>query len=272
MSGSTQGQSSATWHKQIALRDFLLAHTAIVAMLQQTKGAGPYCYLETNAGSGWNELVNCEGSPVIATQVLDERKQHQGLDARVVFMEKDAVSALKLVQRLDQYANRLQIFNGDHRELIPTMRLPRNAYGLIYADPNALTDSPERVLYEVFKRKDTSRIDVLFNLNTHIRRRVISGQQAGNPGDYDSLEQLMEKMGKAHWWVRRPVGARNNRWTFLFGSNHPGFKLGGGGQSGLHFYPARSPEGQEILIDLMTGQGSDQLSLFDIPINRRSAQ
>ncbi len=248
MKSCLQGQSDATRPKQKALAAFLGAHARIVQVIQSKHDwAGPYCYIETNAGSGWNEKADCIGSPLVATEQFS---QCQGLSYQCTFIEKHRESAELLDERL---ADDGFVVNGDHATALPSLSLPRNAFGLVYADPNALKDAPFTAMGAFFKKPEAQRIDALINVNAHAVYRVVAGQKAGNPGTYYDLPGIMRQVGKRHWWIRQPFSTPGNKWTFLFGSNNPKLNIKGLGSVNLPLFSCDSKQGAEILASLTGG-------------------
>lgn len=251
MPAARQGQSKATPAKQALLAGFISAHTNAAQAIQQKHAwAGPYCYIETNAGSGWNDDVDVIGSPLVALRALQARNE---LRYQCTFIEKHKPSAELLAKRIEaEGGDASMVINGDHCKVLPEIEIPDAAFGLVYADPNKLTDSPEEALRTFYSKKSTSRLDLLFNLDAHMRRRVVAGQKkAGTPGSYDDLRRLMRRVGKSYWWIREPYVCAGAKWTFLFGSNYPDLKIKGLGKTDLPLFPVEGRQGQRILADLM---------------------
>lgn len=251
MTSSAQGQSAVTELKQDALQSFIAAHANVVRVIQEKyPWAGDYTYVETNAGSGYNDKVGCVGSPVIATRQL---AGVPSLRFRCLLIEKREDAAAQLEGRIAFASGNAQVFHGDHATLLPSLKLPKNAFGLVYADPNALRDAPVEALRAFFGRTDSDRIDVLYNLDAHQRRRVLAAQQRGNPGCYQDLHGVMRRIGKKHWWVRDAVTGPGARWTFLFGSNNERLNIRNLNRVGLRMHPIKSAEGRQLLARL-TGE------------------
>lgn len=250
-----QGQSKATPLKQKALEGFLAAHSSMVCEVQRKyPSAGPYCFIETNAGSGWNESVQVEGSPLIALRALSRRP---GLRHECWFIEKDASSAESLRDRIDCCRcewRRHGVICADHAIALPGLLplIPRGALGLVYADPNKPSDTPTEAMRTFFASPRTSRIDALVNINAHAVRRIVAGQRkGGNPGNYEDLRGMMRRIGKRYWWIRDTVTSPGSRWTFLYGANYPHIKIRGLGRVGLKLFPVDSEVGAEMLACLM---------------------
>lgn len=251
MANVFQGQSKATYAKQETLAAFISAHSNAVEVIQQKHAwAGPYCYIETNAGCGWNDKVGVTGSPLIALKALQGRSK---LKYQCTFIEKHSPSAERLTQCIvNEGGDKSMVINGDHCMVLPDVLIPDASFGLVYADPNALTDSPEEALRTFFSKNSTSKIDLLFNLDAHMRRRVIAGQEkAGTPGNYDDLRRLMRRIGKRHWWIREPFVCAGAKWTFLFGSNNAQIKIKGLGKTELPMFQVESWQGKRIVAELM---------------------
>jgi len=248
MTSCLQGQSKATRPKQEALAGFLMPHARIVQVIQSKHSwAGPYCYIETNAGSGWNDEVECLGSPLVA---LNQLIQCDHLKYQCTFIEKSQSSVALLNERVPDDC---LVLNADHATALPGLELPRNAFGLVYADPNALKDAPFEAMRAFFSRPEAQRIDALININAHTVYRVIAAQNAGNLTNYYDLSGIMRRVGKRHWWIRQPFNTAGNKWTFLFGSNNPKLNIKGLGSVNLPLFSCDSRQGTEILASLTGG-------------------
>jgi hypothetical protein len=261
---SPQGQSDATKPKQEALGSFISAHSSIVSAIQEKYSwAGPYLYVETNAGSGWNDDVGCNGSPIVAMQALSDQPW---LKYECAFIERRTEAADSLAQLLAAHGYKARVCHQDHAIALPSLAVPRNAFGLVYADPNALKDAPVEALRAFFTQATTARIDVLINLDAHARRRVVEAQRkGGNAGSYDDLAGLMRRIPKQHWWIRQPFIKAGAKWTFLFGSNTPQLKIKGLGSVDLPMFPVASPTGSQILAELMGGSLPEKPSSLHLP-------
>lgn len=213
--------------------------------------AGPYVYIETNAGSGWNEEVDCIGSPLVASEIFKSRPK---LKFTSVFIERNPESAAKLRVNLAAHGFKANVINEDHSISLPALCVPSGSFGLAYADPNALRDAPIEALRTFFNQPSTSKIDVLINMDAHQRKRVVAGQRkGGNPGNYDDLAGLMRRIPKKHWWIRQPFYCSGSQWTFLFGSNTAKVNIKGLGGTDLPMFPVEKPMGRSILRELMGG-------------------
>lgn len=252
MTKSPQGQSEATKPKQEALGAFISAHSKIVEVIQAKHSwAGSYFYIETNAGSGWNEKVDCVGSPLVVSDVLSKRLS---LKHDSIYIERNTESAAKLKTNLAFCRYNAKVVNEDHAIALPAICVPPGSFGLVYADPNALRDAPVEALRTFFSKPSTSKIDVLINMDAHQRMRVVAGQRkGGNPGNYDDLAGLMRRIPKKHWWIRSPFVCSGSKWTFLFGSNTSKLNIKGLGKGELAMFPVESPCGRQILSELMGG-------------------
>lgn len=296
----TQGQSIATAIKQRALVSFLNAHWSIVREIYKKGKCSQYIYIETNAGSGYNDLVDCDGSPIIALRCFS---QTTDMPWSCVFIEKSGDSCLELahhcstlldssvllvsdsthrdfrwlsaqvgcLQRVemigatpDELGGTMAhviaqglpcvIVNFDNCHALPSVsRLPRKSYGLVYADPNALKDSPEEAMRTFFRSPTACRLDLLFNLDGHMRRRVIAAQEKGYCSGYNDTRSMMKRVNKKHWWVRDPVSGNSNgsQWVFLFGANYPDLKIRALKESGLSMYKIDSDKGKEVFARIM---------------------
>ena len=155
------------------------------------------------------------------------------------------------------------IVNFDNACALPQIWLPKHSYGLVYADPNALKDSPEEALRAFFQNFNASRLDLLFNLDGHMRRRVIASQNKGYCSGYNDVRSLMRRVGKKYWWIRDPVSGTGagSSWVFLFGANYQDLKIKSLKQCGLSMHGVESPKGGEVLARLMGDSFPGQLTL-----------
>lgn len=266
MAVSPQGQSKATRPKQEALAAFITAHARIVEVIQSKhQWAGAYCYVETNAGSGWNDKADCLGSPLVA---IEQLRQCSQLNYRCTFIEKHRRSAAALADRIEGIG---AVINADHTIALPSLEVPQKAFGLVYADPNALKDAPFEAMRTFFARKDTQLIDALINVNAHTVHRVVASQKAGTPGGYYDLPGIMRRVGKQHWWIRRPFVTPGNKWTFLFGSNNSNLNIKRLGSVDLPLFRIESPEGKSILESLTGGKPPGKMYSSHSPYRTYSA-
>lgn len=146
------------------------------------------------------------------------------------------------------------IVNFDNCHALPSVsRLPQNSYGLVYADPNALKDSPEEAMKTFFSAHQARRLDLLFNLDGHMRRRVIAAQDKGYCSGYNDTRSMMKRAKKDHWWVRDPVSGNGagSQWVFLFGANYPNLKIKTLKDAGLSMHKLESEKGQEVFARIM---------------------
>jgi hypothetical protein len=192
------------------------------------------------------------GSPLAAVERFAELSQ---LRYQCTFIEKSRDSADALEQRM-RNAQSCSVVCDDHAIALPGLPVPSKAYGLVYADPNALKDAPYEAMRAFFSRPDgsTKMIDALININAHMVHRVVAGQKAGTPGAWQDLNGIMRRVGKQYWWIRQPFITAGNKWTFLFGSNTPNLNIKGLGAVDLPMFRIDSREGKQILDGLTGGK------------------
>lgn len=231
-----QGQSQdATEHKE---RGIIAACSVSLRIFAAKFRASPYRYFhfDINAGTGWNDEVNCIGSPVAfvraaASQGIDRFNGH--------FCDIDADACRALLANSEVGADeRCIVFHGDNRGLVPAIpdliravrENPRYAIGTVLVDPNGC-DVPIAELAEL--NRIAPRLDFIVNWNATAFKR----NRMANGGV--DLETAIKRLGKKHWLIRKPISA--HQFALLVGRN---MKVGE--HRALGFYDLATDLGRSI--------------------------
>lgn len=223
------GQSQMTFDKQDGLALILGQHIAIVRTILDKYGLDPrrYHYIDLTAGCGYNEVVDCEGSPIVFQKTI--RAQRISYNAH--FVDLEPTNTLMLRGAISQ-DKRVFIHTGDHAIIAPQIieTWPDTAYGLIYSDMNGMP--PFELLSALSKSPKVSTVDFLIRCNGNGIKRA--GRRF--------LDEL-HKIDKQHWIVREIDSHDKWQWTFLLGLNWNGLKCMR--EHGFHYIT--SDEGRAII-------------------------
>lgn len=264
MSPSTRGmgQSPVTLDKQDGLRCILRQHanTSKHIISKHPDWYTPtYWYVDTTAGCGYNEQVQCSGSPLI---FLDEIERTH-LDYRGIFIELDPVLAGLLKDNLRQsYSHviaakpgQIAVVAGDNREWLPKVcdLIPDGSFGLGYHDPNGEPDID--LLSTISTRWELRRFDLLVRYNSTAVKR--NAHRSGR----DLLGDI-SRISKTYLMVRRILPSDPWRWTFLYFSNWDGMTA----WRSKGFVYADSAEGLQTLERLaLTNEEYDRVHSPELP-------
>lgn len=257
-----QGQGIQTAEKQYGLNKVLGQLLSIIGNIKGKAARGEYddkpavrdaalkdiLYVDMNAGSGWNDKVNCIGSPLL---FLDEAFKH-GYGKDIVFIEKESARVSLLMDRLGGKKEGVQVLCGDNYQLLPgIVKAHGKSYGLIYCDP----DGPSNLLFDELGKLSRQSyfyfMDVLIRISATDLKRAKNGlnrfgTKNGHDhlvGKYPDLKTAMGMIKKKKWCIREPIPGDPSQWTFLFATNWPQYKE----LAGIGFYDIASKRGREIL-------------------------
>ena len=101
-STSPQGQSKATLPKQQSYESFLRWHTSVCQEIHKKGRLNRYALIDTNAGSGYNQEALCDGSPVVALDVLSSAS----FPWSAFFVEQSIDSCVALAKRCLEVCSR----------------------------------------------------------------------------------------------------------------------------------------------------------------------
>lgn len=197
------GHGEYTEIKHAQLLGLLRMHAQICASIIQ-KHHRQYHYIDLNAGTG-------NGSPAIAIEAVRARIPN----AQFLLCERnpDNVASLKALYGGTPGIN---IQPGNHDETVePYVRLLEDfTNGILFHDPNGVPNV--ELLQRVSQFSSMNRIDILLYVSATGLKRARTATSSG-----DTLSEIMSKVNKTHWLVRRRQGPQ--QWTFLIGTNWASF-------------------------------------------------
>jgi hypothetical protein len=239
----SQGQGDHTTEKQYGLEKVLSQWLSIMdRIVAKYKITSPVLYADMNSGSGWNEEVNCIGSPLL---FLSESEKHNFKKA-IYFLEENARSVVELGERILETEPRdmtaCQLIVGDHRESLPKIIDKYHGYGLIYHDPNGMPSFD--LLRDLSKQPNFAKVDILLRISGTNYKRIRNGTKAvSNTISYPNLKDQLKSINKRQWIVRDIIDPDPFQWTFLFGTNWTEYK----DWESQGFYKVESSKGAAIL-------------------------
>lgn len=241
-----QGQSLATIDKERRIGAALSIGMRIASRAFGGKGFR-FWHLDANSGSGWNDMVNVPGSPLVFWQVA--RTCLAGMEPAPFFCDIDLAAMQELRRRLADDRDKLILLPGDNQEaievfaeLIRRSERPRFAVGSLLIDPNGYFyrdrfGKGAPVEAAKWFSREFPRIDLILNLNTFTYQA-----QNGVGHAVEPPREVLRSLGKAHWLVgRRQVGS-GHRFLLAVGRNTPTAD-----HRALGMYRLESPEGQFIM-------------------------
>jgi three-Cys-motif partner protein len=245
-----QGQSEHTEEKEYGLGKVLSQWLSVVdRIVAKYKITSPVLYVDMNAGAGWNEEVNCIGSPLL---FLSESEKHD-FKKEIYFLDSSANSVVELGERILEAEPRdmtsCHLIVGDHHESLPGIIDKHRGYGLIYHDPNGLPSFD--LLREIYQRPNTGKLDILIRISGTNYKRIRNGvdslgkkkQISDLIGKYPNLKDQLKSINKKQWIVRDIIDPDPYQWTFLLGTNFVDFKA----WESQGFYKIESSKGAAIL-------------------------
>ena len=229
------------------------------ATWRQTK---PYFHLDLNAGSGWNEIAGCPGSPLVFLELAQQKLT--ALPIYAWFCDINPVAIDKLEKCLIQYGHLPQqgvsllcednqSVIGRYAEQIRRRDRPEHALGSLLCDPNAwFYRNREGVgvpVEEIFAfAEEFPKIDIILNVNYRLYgMQRGAGQVVLSPGEIRAM------MNRMHWVVSRQHLGGNNRFWLAVARN-----LSTGDHKGLGLHHWDSAEGQYIM-RIVTGDRQGEL-------------
>lgn len=228
------GQSDVTPGKQDGLGKLLAQHLATCKriMAKYRWCHQVYHYIDMNAGCGWNEHIDCVGSPLVFLEMAGRAE----IPYRAWFIELEPSNALYLQSRAPASAAQYEIRIGDNKEHLPEIvgRIPKQSLGMIYTDPNGLPDFD--LLAAVSRLPGCEKMDVLIRYTACAHKRNLRVKP-------ERLVECLGRINKKHWMVREIERGDRWQWTFLLGMNWCGMK----DWKRAGFYWAHSDDGQTIL-------------------------
>lgn len=208
------GHSRATIDKATGLSKLLSQHVNTVKKIlekpEYSHYPQVYHYIDAYAGPGYNEVEQCDGSPVIFLKTA----KTLGMKYRAWFVEKEANLSTELSKRIKDFDS-CEVLRGDNANVVPQIArgLPDNAYGLVYADPNGIPNFD--MLSKVSMLPELYKFDILIRYNAAAVKR-------NEPQTGKKMLDLLSKINKKYWIIRDILPGDIWQWTFLLGLNWPG--------------------------------------------------
>jgi three-Cys-motif partner protein len=229
-----QGQGSNTTRKESAFRGIFAMNLAV-----QKKRRHLYYHFDLNAGSGYNELANCDGSPIV---FLNTALAAGVSTYRAHFVDSDDQAVRALLERITD--ERATVHHGDNAEFVRAIpRLIKHygddleyALGSILCDPNG-TGIPIDELARLSQQ--CPRLDIILNYGNRGWKRA---RGAHIESAQLVLEDLLSKLQKKYWHIQEPPINDPQEWMILIGRN---FLMGDWQKMGI--FNLDSPKGKEIL-------------------------
>jgi len=171
----------------------------------------PFYYIDTHAGSGYNNEIGCLGSPLVALHAI----QQAGLtNFQLILIDQNKKNCELLKDRL--HGANITIKKGDCRQVLKELAPIIGGYGIMVVDPNG--DPYFENLIEFFKFENTVKVDLCIRLSATSWKRVASAFER------DDLYDCLKKLNKLMWYLKRPVGGDPFQWTTIFGTNNTELK------------------------------------------------
>ncbi len=214
----------------------------------------PYWHIDMNAGSGYNAVSECMGSPLVFLEEAD----NVGRSFKALFCDNDpeAVASLRnatffAVEATDSSA--LSVVCKDNREALDDFSRwimaeeprPEYAMGTCLCDPNGYPHGfPTDAIARFANR--FPRIDLVLNVNVSLFARVRGCKGNPNTPGFDKFPDPETVLGlkphKTHWLVRNPPKGGRESFVIFLGRNT---------EAGMtcfeEFYPLDSTRGEEIV-------------------------
>lgn len=153
---------------------------------------------------------------------------------RAWFIDIEANNTTLLKARLGESDN-FDILTGNNRLIVPRVaeKLPKYAYGLIYADATNVPDFD--LLGYISRLPNLKRFDILIRYSASMvkRTRHLTGME---------MNDYLKQIDKKYWIIRDILPGDNWQWTFLLGMNWSDMNE----WTSQRFYKINSEKGKEI--------------------------
>jgi hypothetical protein len=222
----------------------------------------PYFHLDLNAGSGWNEIAGCPGSPMVFCELA--QRQLTAMPVYAWFCDYDAAAIAKLEHWLVHYGHLpqsgLSLLCEDNKSVIGRFAeqvrrrdRPQHALGSLLCDPNAWFYRAKNggggvPVDEVIQfAEEFLKIDIILNINyrwySQAQGKDSKLRLVGKEEQFAALspDEIRTKLKRRHWLVSRQTFGKNRFWLAI-GRNHPT-----GDHRKLGMYHWDSEEGLQIM-------------------------
>ena len=261
-----QGQGASTIRKEQGFRQLFCDSLRLASA--PTISRYPFWHIDLNAGSGHNDLVGCDGSPV----AFGQEAMGAGRFYRSFLVDRDFESIASLRQTMVAVPmpddSTRAFLACDNAEALPAIASrirsqenPAYAVGLVLCDPNGWKGVPFDALAAF--AAEFPRIDIVLHLNCNLFRSVagckLSRHEHIREGfaDWPSPEEVVARLCRPNWLIRNVSRAAGHNFTTLLGRTSSQ-----GIRQFADFFPLSSLTGRQILTTLRRVDGTDQLRLF----------
>jgi hypothetical protein len=255
---TVQGQSIATIDKERRIG----AALSVSMRIARARFAGKFRYyhFDANAGSGWNEKVEVEGSPIVFLRLM--RTYLEGMKAAPFFCDINEEAMTKLRGRVLSLGNLPStpfLILGDNEEgmevfmecLRTSGENPEHIVGSVLVDPNGCfyrsaegIGAPVKVLPKLCD--EFPKIDVVLNINC--RQHVLQKSHGWVPPLIDTLLSL-----KPYWLVSyKRVGKSNQGFLLAVGRS-----IRANDHTSLNFFHLDSDDGRYVIEQAEDHRGYD---------------
>lgn len=223
----------------------------------------PYFHLDLNAGSGWNDIAGCPGSPVVFMELA--RRVITAMPVFAWFCDINPAAIARLEQWLIYHGHLpcpgISLVCEDNRSVIARFAeqirrrdRPEHALGSLLCDPNGWfyrnkKDGNGVPVDEVFAfAEEFPKVDIIFNINYRFYAQAGGARdKLGYDFDVLSPEEICTRLQRQHWlFSRQHLGGTNRFWLGV------GRNVLTGDHKRLGLVHADSPEGRQIF-DIVSG-------------------
>lgn len=248
-----QGQSEATAYK---MQGIVAAAVGISAKIHANKCGQryPFWLFDLFCGSGYNDKVDCIGSPIAMLREADK----SGVAPSMHCVDINAESLARLSTEAEirpRMGRDVFLYHGDNinfyehaAAIVQARELTKYARGIALFDPNDSDIALESL--RGFSERLPS-VDIVINYSGAAVKRA-----NGGGADRDDLDDMLSAANKRHWLIRRPFGRW--QWSLLIGRN-----IEVGDYKSVGFHRLDSETGREIakvLIHTRTALKDEQVS------------
>lgn len=174
--------------------------------------------------------MEATGSPMVFLETAKDIE----IPFRAWFIDIEANNTTLLKARLGESDN-FDILTGNNRLIVPRVaeKLPKYAYGLIYADATNVPDFD--LLGYISRLPNLKRFDILIRYSASMvkRTRHLTGME---------MNDYLKQIDKKYWIIRDILPGDNWQWTFLLGMNWSDMNE----WTSQRFYKINSEKGKEI--------------------------
>ncbi len=237
-----------------------------------------YWHIDLNCGSGYNDKVGCNGSPLVFMEEAMKSKRTGPIEA--LFCDNNTSAVLELQKRLRRIYDHMPAWpacvhvadfeNAYFLEYIGEFMQanddPQSAIGTCLCDPNGYNDMPVDALATFACR--FPKIDIILNININLFKSVegcksdtakVSEGHKRVFREWPTVKEITDRISRPCWMIRNPP--KNT-----FGRHHFTQIIGRIAEipvvAGSELFPIDSPDGRRI-IGKLKRIDPDQGDLFE---------